>query len=316
LHFPENGSIVLFDGRQRGRKTEMWAYLADINNWSFLRILLDFAIIAIFVYWILYFLRGTKSANVLFGVVVVFCLIVIVARVAKLDVLGYLLDRFWTILGTAVVVIFQPELRRVFAQAGSLFSRNVTNQAMIDEVVMAAVQMAESGTGALIVFERNIGLAGIVNTSVILDAKVNSLLLQTIFFKNSPLHDCAVIIRNDRIVAAHAVLPLMQEDLYNPVRRLGTRHRAAVGITEETDAVALAVSEETGTISIAHKGRIIRGVTSMELSAQLTHLLIQDAQPYRKLFSQAASSFSGTGSHPRPVQGDLFSETDDSEMKR
>jgi len=293
----------------------MWAFLAEIDYAALMRLFLDFTIIAVFVYWILYFLRGTKSANVLFGIVVVFSLISLLAQGAKLSVLGYLLERIWTILGIAIVVIFQPELRRVFAQAGSFFSRNVTNQAMIDEVVVAAVQMAESRTGALIVFERNIGLAGIVNTSVILDAKVNALLLQTIFFKNSPLHDCAVIIRNDRIVAAHAVLPLMQEDLYNPVRRLGTRHRAAVGITEETDAVALAVSEETGTISIAHKGRIIRGVNSLELSAQLSHLLLQDAQPYRKLFSQAASTFSN-GGRPGPVQGDLFSETDDSEMKR
>lgn len=293
----------------------MGTFLAE-NYANVLRDLLDFAVIAVFVYWILYFLRGTKSVNVLFGVVVVLSAFAVLANWLKLEVLKYLLTWFWTILGIAIVVIFQPELRRVFAQAGSFFSRRVTSQAMIDEVVKAAVQMSESRTGALIVFEQNIGLAGIVNTSVVLDAKVNFLLLQTIFFKNSPLHDCAVIIRNDRIVAAHAVLPLMQEDEYNPVRRLGTRHRAAVGITEETDAVALAVSEETGTISIAHKGRIIRGVTSEELSAQLTHLLIQDAPPYRKLFSEAASIFSGSGHPEGPVQDDLFSNTDDSETKR
>ena len=293
----------------------MGAFLPEINSWeAFLRVLLDFTIITTFVYWILYFLRGTKGVNVLIGVVVVFCLLALIAQTAKLNVTGYLLERFWTILGAAVVVIFQPELRRVFAQAGSIFSRRVTSRAMIDEVVVAAVQMAESKTGALIVFEQNIGLAGIVNTSVLLDAKVNALLLQTIFFKNSPLHDCAVIIRNDRIVAAHAVLPLMQEDVYNPVRRLGTRHRAAVGITEETDAVALVVSEETGTISLAHKGRILRGVSPAELSAQLT-LLIQDSQPYRKLFSEAASIFSGS-KQPGPVQDDLFSAADDQETKR
>ena len=292
----------------------MWAILE--NSGDMLRTFLDFAIIATFVYWILYFLRGTKSANVLFGIVGVLCLLMLVSQSAKLKVVMYLLDRFWTILGIAIVVIFQPELRRVFAQAGSLFSRHVASQAMIDEVVAAVVQMSETGTGALIVFERNIGLAGIVNTSVILDAKVNSLLLQTIFFKNSPLHDCAVIIRNDRIVAAHAVLPLMQEDVYNPVRRLGTRHRAAVGITEETDAVALVVSEETGTISLAHKGRIIRGVTAEELSAQLVHLLIQDAQPYSKLFTEATSFFSSGSGHSGPVQDDLFSAADDSETKR
>ena len=122
-------------------------------------------------------------------------------------------------------------------------------------------------------FEKNIGLANIVNTSVSLDAKVNSLLLQTIFFKNSPLHDRAVIIRKNRIVAARAVLPLTQEDGNNPAKGLGTRHRAAVGISEETDAVSVVVSEETGLITVVNKGRLVRGYERESLRRTLYSLL-------------------------------------------
>lgn len=268
----------------------MWTFFTTIDYIGVLRLLIDFTVLASLIYWLLYFLRGTKSANILIGVICLFCVIGILADWLQLQVLRYLLARVWTILGVAIVIIFQPELRRAFAQAGSIFMRNEVDKQMIDEVVIAAIQMSESKTGAIIVFEQNIGLAGIVNSSVVLDAKVNSLLLQTIFFKNSPLHDCAVIIRKNRIVAAHAVLPLMQDDDIANMRRLGTRHRAAIGITEETDAIALVVSEENGKISIAHKGRIVRGFSAEELSIQLKQLLLEDVKTektfIRKLLSR------------------------------
>ncbi len=268
----------------------MWTFFTTIDYIGVLRLLIDFTVLASLIYWLLYFLRGTKSANILIGVICLFCVIGILADWFQLQVLRYLLARVWTILGVAIVIIFQPELRRAFAQAGSIFMRNEVDKQMIDEVVIAAIQMSESKTGAIIVFEQNIGLAGIVNSSVVLDAKVNSLLLQTIFFKNSPLHDCAVIIRKNRIVAAHAVLPLMQDDDIANMRRLGTRHRAAIGITEETDAIALVVSEENGKISIAHKGRIVRGFSAEELSIQLKQLLLEDVKTektfIRKLLSR------------------------------
>ena len=268
----------------------MWTFFTTIDYIGVLRLLIDFTVLASLIYWLLYFLRGTKSANILIGVICLFCVIGILADWFQLQVLRYLLARVWTILGVAIVIIFQPELRRAFAQAGSIFMRNEVDKQMIDEVVIAAIQMSESKTGAIIVFEQNIGLAGIVNSSVVLDAKVNSLLLQTIFFKNSPLHDCAVIIRKNRIVAAHAVLPLMQDDDIANMRRLGTRHRAAIGITEETDAIALVVSEENGKISIAHKGRIVRGFSAEELSIQLKQLLLENVKTektfIRKLLSR------------------------------
>lgn len=267
----------------------MWEQFFE-NLIIVLRYLTDFLIIATAIYWLLYFMRGARSANVLIGVILLFCFAAFFAECFNLVVLGYLLERLWTILGVAIIVIFQPELRRAFAQAGSIFSRNPTSREMIDEVVLAVDKMSAGKTGALIVFEQNIGLAGIINNAVPLDAKVSSLLLQSIFFKNSPLHDCAVIIRKNKIVAAHAVLPMTQEDIFNPVRHLGTRHRAAVGITEETDAVALTVSEETGIISLANKGRIVHGFTPEELTAQLNQFLLPSKRDYRKLFASMQRS--------------------------
>lgn len=298
----------------------MLTFFTTIDYVGVLRLFIDFMVLATLFYWLLYFLRGTKSANILIGIVCLFCLIGILADWLQLQVLRYLLTRIWTILGVASVVIFQPELRRAFAQAGSLFMRNETSSQMIDEVVLAAIQMSETKTGAIIVFEQNIGLAGIINSSVGLDAKVNSLLLQTIFFKNSPLHDCAVIIRKNKIVAAHAVLPLMQDEDTNNMRRLGTRHRAAIGITEETDAIVLVVSEESGKISIAHKGRIVRGFSADELASQLKMLLFEDSVKEKALFYENLLSriFPGkkrNAADQKQVQDDLFSYQNKPEAK-
>ncbi len=291
----------------------MWAELIALDWLTIFRDLVDFAILATLIYWGLYFLRGTKSANVLFGIICLFCVAALLSKVLELKILGYLLDHTWAVLGMAIIVIFQPELRRAFAEAGSLFTHNNPgSREMIDEVVQAAFQLSETKTGALIVFEQNIGLAGIVNTAVSLDCKVNALLLHTIFFKNSPLHDCAVIIRKNRIAAAHAVLPLTQEGTQNPVKRLGTRHRAAVGITEETDAVALVVSEETGKISLAHKGRIVRDFTEEELKSQLNMLLLPDDNSYRKVLATLKPAPKQTG----PVQADLFESANQEDKKK
>lgn len=241
--------------------------------------LADFIIIFALIYALLYFSRGTRSANVLFGVTVFLAIAKILADFAQLVVISSLLSEVWPILGVAVVVIFQPEFRRVFAQAGSVFSHRKIGKDALGEIMKAANMMSSSHTGALIVFERTIGLEGIVSTSVKLDARVNSMLLQSIFFKNSPLHDCAVIIRSSRIVAARAVLPLTQEEItIDKHRSYGTRHRAAIGITEETDAVALVVSEETGAISIAFKGHFQPFRGEAQLLKILSDLLIDKQQ--------------------------------------
>ena len=250
----------------------------------------DFVIIWAMIYWVLYFLRGTRSANVLFGVIAVLLTATIaVDYVERLTVLRFLLiECLIPSLGIAILVIFQPEFRRAFAQAGSIFVSNRIGRETIDQVAEAAAQLSVTRTGAIIVFERNIGLTDTTRSAVSLDARVDSLLLQSIFYPNSPLHDCAVVIgKNNRIVAAHAVLPLAEEDFFVNGKRLGTRHRAAVGISQETDAVAVVVSEETGLISLAKKGRLIRGLNTEELRFQLRTILLDRKAPWKR-FGKAA----------------------------
>ena len=250
----------------------------------------DFVIIWAMIYWVLYFLRGTRSANVLFGVIAVLLTATIaVDYVERLTVLRFLLiECLIPSLGIAILVIFQPEFRRAFAQAGSIFVSNRTGQETIDQVAEAAAQLSVTRTGAIIVFERNIGLTDTTRSAVSLDARVDSLLLQSLFYPNSPLHDCAVVIgKNNRIVAAHAVLPLAEEDYFVNGKRLGTRHRAAVGISQETDAVAVVVSEETGLISLAKKGRLIRGLNPDELRFQLRTILLERKAAWKR-FGKAA----------------------------
>jgi diadenylate cyclase len=239
---------------------------------------LDCAIIWAMIYGVLYFLRGTRSANVLFGLIaILLAASFAVSYFNRLVGLRFLLmEWLMPVLGFAILVIFQPEFRRAFAQAGSVFfASNRTDKETIDQVVEAASQLSVTRTGAIIVFERNIGLTDTTRSAVPLDARVDSLLIQSIFYPNSPLHDCALVIgKNNRIVAAHAVLPLAEEDFFVNGKRLGTRHRAAAGISQETDAIAVVISEETGMISIAKKGRLLRGLKPEELRFQLCMILL------------------------------------------
>jgi diadenylate cyclase len=164
-----------------------------------------------------------------------------------------------------VIIVFQDDIRRVLTRMGqSPFLRNrIKTFHVLEEITKAAIRMSEQHTGALIVIEKGVGLGNYLDTGVKLNAIVSAPLLQNIFFKNSPLHDGAVIIQNDLISAAGCVLPLNRDE--NISRRFGTRHRAAIGITENTDAVAVVVSEETGQISVAIGGHITRGVDAATL---------------------------------------------------
>lgn len=289
---------------------EFWNYIASFHPMRVAAVITDFALITILIYALLYFLRGTRSANVLFGTTVLLVTASLLANLLQLTVISALLSGLLPILGVAIIIIFQPEIRRFLAEAGSMFSysgkgSSDASQGIIDEMANAAFQMSMTRTGALIVLERNIGLEGFVKTSTRLDAKANSLLLQSIFFKNSPLHDCAVIIRGNRIVAAKAVLPLTPEDSLNmPARRFGTRHRAAIGITEETDAVALVVSEETGAVSVAYKGRLVRCTTAEELTSMLNTLLVEQQRTVMGKFKRNPKK-------NQPAQPDLFDTPDE-----
>ncbi len=255
--------------------TISWAEIVDWVNEAFFRLrpIAEYLLIAYIIYKILYYLRGTRAANVLAGLIVGFLVLSLLSDLAGLEVLRWLLDGFWSLLAIAIIVIFQPELRRAFAQLGSYaFFRRNRKRETISELVAAVLEMSRKHTGAIIVIERRIGMRAIVEDAVKLDSKLNNLLIQSIFFPNSPLHDGAIIVRNDRIVAARAILPLSRDNTLS--RTMGTRHRAALGITEETDAAVVVVSEETGDISIACRGAIMRALSEPALVGELNKLLI------------------------------------------
>ncbi len=221
----------------------------------YLRSLLELFFLFIIVYSLLYSLRGTRGANMLLGLGLVLVVFTLTVQALNLEVLSWVMNRIWLVVPTLLIVIFQPELRRGFAHIGSNpFSYGFKKREIIAEVISAVEDMARQRIGALIVFEGKIGMQSLVNDSIKLDVKLNNLLIKSIFFPNSPLHDGAVIIRGNRIVAARVILPLSRDE--NLSRTMGTRHRAALGVTEENDCVVVIVSEETGSISIAYQGGI------------------------------------------------------------
>jgi len=241
--------------------------------WDLVRMVIEFLLIAFVIYKILYYLRGTRAVNVLAGLVVAGLILAITAKVLKLTVIHWMLENFLQLLAFTLIVIFQPELRRAFAQLGSyvFFQRNRKRET-IYELVRAVDAMASRKIGAIIVIERRIGMRTIVEDAIKLDCKLSNLLIQSIFYPKSPLHDGAAIVRDDRIVAARAILPLSRDAELS--RTMGTRHRAALGITEETDAVVVVVSEETGDISVACRGAIMRGLSDKSLENELNKLLM------------------------------------------
>ncbi|MDD5697482.1 MAG: diadenylate cyclase CdaA [Victivallaceae bacterium] len=251
--------------------TEILRYLA--TAWGYLQPVLEILILTFIFYKILYYLRGTRGSTILAGLIIALMLLTAAADLLKFEVLSWALSGLWTLLATAMIVIFQPELRRAFAQLGSIsFRQKDRKKEVITEIVTAVLNMANRKIGALMVIERKIGMRAIVEDAVKLDIKVNAMILESIFYPNSPLHDGAIIIKNDRIIAAHAILPLSRNE--NFARSLGTRHRAAVGITEETDAVVVVVSEENGNISVACRGNIRYDVKVDKLLRYLSALLM------------------------------------------
>lgn len=233
----------------------------------------DILLVAAVFYGVLAILRRTQAVLVLRGLVIVGLLAVILINLLPLPAFSWLLRNSLPALLIAVPVIFQPELRRALERVGragpmsSWFTREAAMDVVVEEVAETCVRLAEKRHGALIVFERNTGLQDVIDTGVPLDATVTRELLMTIFFPNSPLHDQAVVIRGDRIAAAACVLPLSERLANSHV--LGTRHKAGIGITERGDAVALIVAEETGVVSIAHNGRMIRRLDGDRLRAIL-----------------------------------------------
>lgn len=232
-------------------------YLGQLNLLSVLDILLVTAVI----YSALMLIRGTRAVQVLRGFIGLALIIALLSSLIELPAFSWLVGTILPTLLLAIPVIFQPELRRALEQIGRTgnylrFFRRQEESKVVAALKPACLRLSQRRHGALIVFERDTGLQEYIDTGIELNAKASPELFLTIFNKTTELHDGAVIIRNDRIAAAACVMPLSTSSLGD--RQMGLRHRAALGISEVSDAVTVIVSEETGQVSIAHNGRIIR----------------------------------------------------------
>jgi diadenylate cyclase len=239
---------------------------------------LEILILAVVIYFTSRFLRGTRGWPVVIGFVVLLLALVLATTLLKLQVLRWLLTTFSAFIAIAVLVIFQPELRRLLAELGNLplFASASEQRESIEVVIQTCERLSEVKIGALIAIEQSIQLQEAVESGVPVDCDATPEMLETIFFPNNAIHDGGVILKGDRIAYAACIFPLTQRRDLN--KSLGTRHRAAIGLSEETDAVIVVVSEETGMISHAYKGQLVRGVTLEELRSFLTSVLVQPAK--------------------------------------
>jgi len=265
-------------------------YIGITGPLSVIRAIVDIGLVTYVIYKIIILVRETRAWQLIKGII--FILIAAeLSKVLKLNTIAYLLNRTVSILALAMVVLFQPELRRVLEQVGrsrfrNLFvfedsSNQVKTSAMIEDIVKACTELSRTFTGALIVIERETKIGDIIRTGVQLDANITPELLLNIFYPNTPLHDGAVIIRGNKIKAASCFLPLT--DNPNLSKELGTRHRAALGITEASDAIAIVVSEESGKISFALNGGLTRNLTADTLRKALNKNLLEKGSANRKL---------------------------------
>ncbi len=261
--------------------TDNWlpAIPTDLISLESFLLVLDIALVAFLLYQVLMFIRGTRGMQLLKGLIVLIVFSGLSSRL-HLDTVAWILEKVWASLFVAVPVIFQPELRRALEQLGrgQFFMRHSNTQLkgedlyrLIREIVKAVLEMSRTKTGALIALERKTGLEDYVEGAIRMEGLVSAELLGNIFIDKTPLHDGAAVIRGDRVLAAGCLFPLSDNPYIG--KELGTRHRAALGITEGTDTIAIVVSEETGTISLAVDGRLLRFLDEKLLKEQLEKLL-------------------------------------------
>ena len=231
--------------------------LQDMRN------VLDIALVTALIFVVLRLLRGTQAIQLIRGILLIALVFAVISQSMQLTAFNWLLRNGTPLILVAIPVIFQPELRRALERVGRttpwIMRRTVVGadtQRVINEVVRAVEFLAENKYGALIVFEGATPLGDLVERGVPIDSELSSELISTIFFPKTALHDGAVVVRRDKIMAASVVLPLSERELADS--QLGTRHRAAIGITEQSDAMTVVVSEETGSLAVARNGRILR----------------------------------------------------------
>lgn len=260
--------------------------------------IVDILIVALLVYWVFKFVRERRAARLLVGLSMLVVLLLL-SNIIGMRALSFILTNLFSVGIVAIVIVFQPELRSALEKVGEggswrNFKGKLENESLavmrsaISETCYAAESFSQSKTGALIVFERSTKLGDFIRTGTTVDALTSSFLFRNIFFNKSPLHDGAVIMRDGRIFAAGCFLPLSTNS--SIVQELGTRHRAAIGMSENSDAVVLVVSEETGTISVAVNGTLKRDFTRESLECYLSRLLIKDEKKGTKLFGRSDES--------------------------
>jgi diadenylate cyclase len=242
-----------------------------LKSW---RSVLEIIILWVAIYFGYLYFRGTRGAKVLTGLAIVFLTLILISTLLNLPVIGWIVRSFSVFLAVALVVIFQPELRRGLAELGGhpIFSLTSEKRETVHDLAEGVTQLANKQFGALIAIERDTSIRVYEETGVTLDSDFSVELVLTIFHPKSALHDGGVIIRNGRIAAAACIFPVSQRETLD--RSLGLRHRAGLGITEESDAIAVVVSEETGGISICHRRRIERGFTPETFRQRISEILL------------------------------------------
>ncbi|MGL4876015.1 MAG: diadenylate cyclase CdaA [Clostridium sp.] len=247
----------------------------NISIWS----IIDILVVSYIFYKGYMLIKETRAQQLLKGILFIVALIPI-SYILRLNMLYFILNKTLTIGVLSVVIIFQPEIRRALEHLGQSAFNDTgrlrdekTAERFINEIVTASQNLAESKTGALIAIEQSTGLGEVLGSGTIIDAEVSSALLENIFVVNTPLHDGATIIKNERIHAAGCVLPLTKDNSIN--KKLGTRHRAGIGLSENSDAIVIIVSEETGVISLAIRGRLTRNYDKDKLKTTLKSLIVE-----------------------------------------
>lgn len=248
----------------------MWQIIQDI--W---RPALEIFILAVGIYLATRFVRGTRGWPVVIGFTTLLLVLTLMAALLRLEVLRYLVGNASVVIVVGAIIIFQPEIRRMLGELGNLplFATAREQRENIEVVVGTCERLAEVRIGALIAIEQSIQLYEAVESGIVIDCEATPEMLETIFFPNNAIHDGGVILKGDRIAYAACIFPLTQRSDLN--KSLGTRHRAALGLSEETDAPIVVVSEESGAISYAYKGQLIRGVSVEELRSFLTSVIVR-----------------------------------------
>jgi len=260
-----------------------------LRSYEWYEVIIEMAVIWIAVYAAFRFLRGTRGAGIFKGFAILFVLVTLLIRVLgqgsdTFGRLNFIYDRFLGLLAIMLIVIFQPELRQAMIRLSQTrtFRRSTSQTRQVIEAVDEAIKLlSKNQFGALIAIERGVKLGGLIEGGQAIDGIVSSRLLESIFWPSSPLHDLGVIIRENRIMAAGVPFPLAEEGLVPP--RTGSRHRAAAGITLESDCIVVIVSEETGAISIAESGRIDFDIPRQELELELSKRLFATPPPMRRI---------------------------------